>query len=66
MYRTVFKLWGTDTEVVIEESDRDVFKRRVASFIGPNSGWYNNDFGTYIDRFFDQDIDACRKTHRPK
>lgn len=61
MYYTVFKLWGTDTEVVIEENDREVFKRRVTSFIGPNSGWYNNDFGTYIDRFFDQDIDACRK-----
>lgn len=60
MYRTIFKRHFSDEEVVIEKDNKEEFIEIVKTFIHPNSGWYNNDFGCYIDRFFNESIDACQ------
>ena len=60
MYRTIFKRHFSDQEIVIEKDNKEEFIEIVKPFIHPNSGWYSNDFGCYIDRFFNESIDACQ------
>ena len=60
MYQTTFKQHFGNAVVVIIKDNKEEFIEIVKSFIGPNSGWYSKDFGCYIDRFFDEDIDACQ------
>lgn len=60
MYKTIFKQHFSDDEVIIIKNNREEFIEIVKSYIGPNSGWYNPNFTYYVDRFFEERIDACQ------
>lgn len=62
MYR--IKLTNRNIEnliVVIEEESREIFSEKLKTYVGPNSGWTANGLPNYINRFWDNFINNCKK-----
>ena len=47
--------------VVIEEESREIFSEQLKAYIGPNSGWTADGLPIYINRFWDEFINNCKK-----